>query len=174
MAIIPDDKDWTWVLERACPDCGFDSSAHERVAVVAMLRAQPGAWQAVLAAPGVAVRPASGAWSPLEYACHVRDVFVLFDERLHLMLDHDNPLFANWDQDATAIDARYGDQDPVVVGAELAAAAEQLAHSFEGVDGATWSRRGRRSDGASFDIESFSRYMLHDPIHHLYDVGAPR
>ena len=24
-AITPDDKDWTWVLERPCPECGFDT-----------------------------------------------------------------------------------------------------------------------------------------------------
>ena len=23
--IVPDDKDWTWVLERVCPECGFDA-----------------------------------------------------------------------------------------------------------------------------------------------------
>ena len=31
------------------------------------------------------------------------------------MLDHDDPLFANWDQDATAVAERYHEQDPVVV-----------------------------------------------------------
>jgi len=24
MPIMPDTKDWTWVLRRACPECGFD------------------------------------------------------------------------------------------------------------------------------------------------------
>ena len=24
MPIVPDDKNWTWVLERPCPECGFD------------------------------------------------------------------------------------------------------------------------------------------------------
>ncbi|HEX6658909.1 MAG TPA: hypothetical protein VF065_12545 [Ilumatobacter sp.] len=26
MAIVPDDKNWTWVLERPCPDCGLETS----------------------------------------------------------------------------------------------------------------------------------------------------
>ena len=26
-AIVPDTKDWTWVLERPCPECGFDPAA---------------------------------------------------------------------------------------------------------------------------------------------------
>ena len=28
---------------------------------------------------------------------------------------------------------------------------------------------GRRSDGAAFRIDTFSRYLIHDPIHHLHD-----
>jgi hypothetical protein len=23
MAIVPDTKDWTWALQRSCPECGF-------------------------------------------------------------------------------------------------------------------------------------------------------
>ena len=57
----------------------------------------------MLAGPNVAVRPAPQTWSPLEYACHVRDVLSLFTERVQLMLDQDAPTFANWDQDETAI-----------------------------------------------------------------------
>ena len=66
-------------------------------------------------------RPRPDVWSPLEYACHVRDVFRLFDQRLGLMLAEDDPQFANWDQDDTAVDDRYGEQDPAVVAGELAA-----------------------------------------------------
>jgi carbon-monoxide dehydrogenase large subunit len=30
MPIVPDDKDWTCVLERVCPECGFDTTAVDR------------------------------------------------------------------------------------------------------------------------------------------------
>jgi hypothetical protein len=33
-------------------------------------------------------------------------------------------------------------------------------------------RPGRRSDGATFTAETFARYFIHDPIHHLHDVTA--
>ena len=59
----------------------------------------------------VGVRPTPDIWSALEYACHVRDVFKLYDLRLHLMLDRDAPKFANWNQDVTAVEQRYGAQD---------------------------------------------------------------
>ncbi len=63
--------------------------------------------------------PTTSTWSPLEYACHVRDVFRIFDARLGLMLTEDDPTFANWDQDVTAVDDAYGEQDPATVAAEL-------------------------------------------------------
>jgi hypothetical protein len=99
-------------------------------------------------------------------------VFRLYRERLRLMLDTDDPLFANWDQDATAIEDRYAEQDPAFVSAELVVAAEDLAEAFSAVSDGQWDRPGRRSDGAVFTVETFARYMVHDPIHHLWDVST--
>jgi DinB superfamily len=170
MPIMPDTKDWTWVLQRPCPECGFDPRAFAREEIGAMIRNCAEQWQAVLARSDVRTRPDDATWSPLEYACHVRDVFRLFDERLRLMLTEDDPSYANWDQDETAVAERYGGQQPEVVAGELAAAGEQVAARFDGVSGADWQRTGRRSDGASFTVETFARYFAHDWVHHLWDV----
>ncbi len=70
MAIVPDAKDWTWVLQRPCPECGLDTQRFAREAVADMTRVNAAAWH----------------------------------------------------------------------------------------------------DGAAFTIESFARYLIHDPVHHLYDV----
>jgi len=174
-AIVPDDKDWTWVLGRACPDCGLDASAVDPTAVSAMVRANAASWGLLLAAPAEEFRrrPAPDRWSTLEYAAHVRDVFRLFRARLVLMLDENDPLFANWDQDETARAERYNEQDPASVSSELVEAGAALADSFDTVRGETWQRTGRRSDGATFTVESFARYLIHDPVHHLWDVGHP-
>jgi hypothetical protein len=115
-------------------------------------------------------RPRPDRWSALEYACHVRDVFRLYDHRLALMLTEDDPLFPDWDQDNTAVADRYGEQDPAAVASELAAAGEAIANRFAGVSTAQRRRRGRRSDGAEFTIETFGRYFIHDQVHHLWDV----
>ena len=88
------------------------------------------------------------------------------------MLRDDDPLFPNWDQDATAVDDHYDGQDPRTVVGELASNAETLAHRFDGLSATDWARKGRRGDGASFTIDSIARYMIHDPIHHLWDVTA--
>lgn len=170
--IEPDTKDWTWVLERRCQDCGFDAAGVSREDIGRLLRDNVAAWQPVLARPDVRIRPDAATWSPLEYACHVRDVFRLFAERLALMLDEDGATFANWDQDATAIEDDYGSQDPDAVWDELARAGRALADAFDAVPDDAWQRRGTRSDGARFTIETFATYLVHDPTHHLWDVGA--
>ena len=170
MPIIPDTKNWTWVIERPCPECGFDATDYRDGTVAEAIRVTAASWPAVLTRADVRVRPNDATWSALEYGAHVRDVLKLYRERVALMLTQDDPLYANWDQDATAIADRYNEQDPAAVAAELTAAAGALAADFESVDEAGWQCRGRRSDGATFTVSSISRYLLHDLIHHQGDV----
>jgi hypothetical protein len=170
-AIEPDTKDWTWVLERACPECGFDAATVRREEVKNRIYANASAWQRVLEQPDVPVRPSSGVWSPLEYACHVRDVHRVFGERVQMMLAVDDPLFENWDQDEAAVRGAYAAQDPATVAAELVAAAAAVSRSYGGIDGPLWDRPGRRSNDSVFTIDSLSRYHLHDVEHHLHDVS---
>lgn len=170
MPIVPDDKDWTWVVLRPCPECGFDGSSLPATEVAAGIRDNAAAWRALLDHPQVTERPSEDRWSALEYACHVRDVYRLFDERLARMLTEADPLFANWDQDATAIEDRYHAQDPATVAADIEAAGTRLAAHFDRVEADQWQRRGHRSDGAAFTVDTFARYLLHDPVHHAWDV----
>ena len=169
-APTPDGKDWTWVLERPCPQCGLVVSGVHPREVATSLRTVAASWQRALGGPGVRERPEPARWSPLEYGAHVRDVLALADERVALMLEQDDPVFANWDQDATAIAQRYDRQDPSAVAAAVVDAGEALAGRLDGVDTAAWDRPGRRSDGSAFTVASFARYVLHDVAHHLHDV----
>lgn len=170
VTIQKDTKDWTWVLDRACPECSFDTSAVLPERVGAMVRENSWRWRPLLARSDAKRRPSEDVWSALEYACHVRDVFSVYDMRLERMLAEEDPLYPNWDQDETAIEQCYGEQDPLRVSDELEEAGARLAGRFDAVSGVQWERTGRRGDGAQFTIESFARYMIHDPVHHLYDV----
>jgi hypothetical protein len=61
----------------------------------------------------------------------------------------------------------------VVVVEALAVAADRLASRLEVLSDDAWHRPGRRSDGASFTIGTIARYMVHDPVHHVWDVTRP-
>jgi hypothetical protein len=166
----PDDKDWTWTTVRRCPECGFDPTSVQVSGIGASLRGTTPRWTAVLGREGVADRPAPAVWSPLEYGCHVRDVHRLFEVRVRSMLEQDEPRFANWDQDETALRERYWEQDAATVAADLAAAGEESAALFDAVPDDGWERRGFRSNGSEFTVAGIGRYYLHDVVHHLRDV----
>jgi hypothetical protein len=170
MSIHPDDKNWTWVLERSCPECGFDAALFDPRSMPDVIRANAAEWNALLSDARARERPRPDKWSALEYGCHVRDVFVLFNERLRLMLENDDPTYQNWDQDATAVTERYSEQDPAEVAPAISHAADALAARFAGVNGEQWSRTGTRSDGAKFTVHTFAQYLIHDPVHHVHDV----
>ncbi|WP_285724160.1 DinB family protein [Psychromicrobium xiongbiense] len=170
MAIIPETKDWTWVLERPCPECGFEAGLQTPTSTAATLPGVIERWEAVLRRADLTVRPDDATWSPLEYACHVRDVFSVMDTRLHTMLTRDEPTFANWDQDATAVDYDYAHQVPQQVSDQLTIAGGRIGERFGAVPPEDWERFGHRSDGATFTVRSLSGYFLHDVVHHLHDV----
>lgn len=130
--------------------------------------------QILTSSPAVSARPRSDVWSPLEYGAHVRDVYRLFDARLALMLIEDNPTFPNWDQDETAVAEQYIESDPDEVATELAGAAESFVARMRSLSPAQLERRGRRSDGADFEVARFLQYFLHDVWHHLWDVTGQR
>ena len=89
---------------------GFAAGAVPATDIASLVTAFTDPWPAVVARPHAATRPEPSTWSPLEYACHVRDVCRFFEQRLALILEHDAPTFANWDQDETAVADRYNVQ----------------------------------------------------------------
>jgi hypothetical protein len=91
-----------------------------------------------------------------------------------VMVTEPDPLYPNWDQDASAVVDLYDEQDAATVVTELARAATALAVRLDSLSPAQWERPGRRSDGASFTVATLARYMIHDPIHHVWDVRRQR
>ncbi len=164
----PDTRDWTFVIEDGCRQCGFSQQPAEQTGD--RLRAAIPRWRAALARPDAATRQIPTVWSVLEYGCHVRDVCRLYRQRLALMVDQDDPLFIDWNQDVAAIEGQYYQQEPARVGQELAAEAGATAAAFDAVT--QWDRPGRRSNGSVFTIGTFAVYFLHDIEHHLHDVAA--
>ena len=174
----PDDADWTWVLTRPCPDCRFDPGsldpASDPAAVPALLRDAGERYAAALGRDDVRARPAEGVWSPLEYTCHVRDVCDVMRGRLEQILDGNGEVvtFANWDQDATAVERQYWRSDPEVVQREVTEAFDAAATAYARPSGRQWEWPALRSNGSEFTARTLSLYFLHDIRHHLWDVKA--
>lgn len=165
-----DTKNWAWAATETCTECGFEPAAIVDRSIADVLRASTSRWQAVLDRPESRTRPAPGVWSPVEYACHVRDVHRVFTRRVALMLAEAAPRFANWDQDEAAVVGRYWAANPARVAVELAAAGEESANGYDVVPDGGWQRTGVRGDGGEFTVSSIGHYHLHDVMHHLHDV----
>lgn len=172
MDIMGDQKDWTWLLERSCPDCGFTASSATPATAATMLPALLPRWRSALERATVEERPEPGVWSVLEYSAHVRDVFEVFTARLELMLSEDNPTFPNWDQDQAALDGNYSGLDPELVAHDLVQNGLDAAAAFGAVADEDWNRRGLRGNGAAFTVKTMTGYFLHDVVHHLHDINA--
>lgn len=166
----PEDIDWTYVITEGCSDCGFDPATLDRADLPVRIRAAAAAFRLRLGGLDARSRPAPAVWSPTEYACHVRDTCTIMTTRARLMLEEDEPTFANWDQDASAVEERYWEQEPAVVADQLEAAADAAASTFAAVPADAWDRAGKRSNCSTFTVATLGTYFLHDLEHHVWDV----
>ncbi|MET7401892.1 DinB family protein [Dactylosporangium sp. NPDC005572] len=159
-------------MER-CEECGFDYAGVAAGEVSERLRGFGSRFGAALA--GVADprrRPAPAVWSPLEYTCHVRDVFVVQGERLALGLREDRPEFVPMGREERVVADAYNDQEPSLVLAALSVAASALAASFAVLSAAELARTGRYPwpEPAERTLLWLGRHTVHEGEHHLLDV----
>ena len=80
------------------------------------------AWEAILAGPTSASGPTTPRGRPSSTGAMCETSTASTRGRVGRMLAEDDPHYENWDQDATAIEDRYDEQDPATVAGELAAA----------------------------------------------------
>ena len=170
----PDTKDWTWVTERPCTECGFDPATVAPEGLPRLILDASARFQAAVEQRGAERRPAPGTWSAIEYGRHVADVCEVMTARLRLILDSDGAgaEFADWDQDAAALDAEYWLSDANATRILIAERAEAAAKGWAEPEGDQWAWAGVRSNGSQFTTLSLGRYFLHGLTHHLHDVGA--
>jgi len=118
-------------------------------------------------------RPSAEVWSPLEYAAHVRDVIAVQRERVMVALLRDAPTFASMRRDERAVEQRYNDQDPALVGRQIVGAADALASLLDSLSPAEWERIGvdKWPERAVRNVEWIGRDTVHEEVHHLFDVS---
>lgn len=170
----PDSKDWTWVLDRPCPECGLAAATVGAEDVPAAILDVAARFRVALGRPDATVRPSPSTWSTVEYARHVADVCAVMAERLQRILDSggDGAEFANWDQDATAEEDQYWASDPGATADLLDERAQAAAAAFARPSAEQWGWTGTRSNGSRFTASSLGQYFVHDIVHHVWDVRA--
>ncbi len=158
-----------------CAACGFDGARYDDPGLLEALRALGPRWQSLLSDTGPALRrrPDPDVWSAIEYAAHSRDITALHVFGVEQALTEDEPVFPGIaaEELIEAASAKYNDEDPDVVAAELGAQADRLATLAGEAGPAAWSRGLTIGDDRS-DVRRLLEHALHDSVHHLDDVEA--
>jgi hypothetical protein len=159
----------------ACRECGF-TYAIGRDEIVPWFRSDVAAFTAKLGQfddERIRVRPEPDTWSPLEYACHVRDVLRVQTERIALTQREIDPVFVPMGRDERVVEDRYNEQDPTRVTDELLAAAETLASLLESLDDEGWRRTGHYNypEPALRTVEWIAIHTNHELLHHRGDIA---
>jgi hypothetical protein len=119
-----------------------------------------------------AERREAHTWSPLEYACHLRDVMIVQRERILLGLREDRPAPPMMGSEDRVIRDGYAEQQPRDVGRQLTDAARLLANVMARITVADWGRPVRY---AGYTPEERSlRWVAvdtwHEMHHHTLDI----
>ena len=157
-----------------CPGCGFDYD----------LDAAPSAGPAIvegvenLAArlsgdtADLGRRRAPETWSPLEYACHVRDVLVVQRERVLAARLLDRPSFNPMGREERVDYDGYSEQAPPDVVRQLRDAAGLLANVLSRLGPPDWERTVQYNYPQRFErtLRWVAVHTLHEVRHHTLDV----
>lgn len=170
--IVPDDKDWTVVLDEICTECAHDVRSTTPEEIVDELPDKVDRYLLALHREHARERTDPSRWSVQEYVVHVAEMLRVMVLRFNLMLAEDEPTFPNWDQDEAAEQARYNELDPEEAASRLRAASAMFMTRLDGISPHEYSRKGLRSNGAAFTVASLAQYAWHDVLHHLWDIKA--
>jgi hypothetical protein len=164
-----------------CPECQFDYDSEDEASIPDRLRKLGGRYQAPLTRflPGedgsalLRSHPVEDAWSALEYACHMRDVFEVQRERLAQALAEDTPRYVPMGREERVVTDRYNEQDAAQVAPAIAANAGQLAAAFEALSPDQWALTAiyNYPESTERTMVWLGQHTIHEAHHHLLDIG---
>ncbi len=163
-------------LDDACPTCGFTYRI-ARAAALEWIPSDTKEFVAVFRRLDDATarrRPDPGTWSPLEYACHVRDVLRVQLERVQLVAVADEPTFIPMRRDERVVEDRYNEQDPATVASEIEDAGNAFYEYLESLDDSGWLRQGvyNYPEPQLRTVEWITIHTVHELLHHRVDIGT--
>jgi S-DNA-T family DNA segregation ATPase FtsK/SpoIIIE len=164
-----------------CDECQLDYDSEGQSTIPDRIRTLGGRYRAPLTRflPGedgdavLRAHPVEGAWSALEYACHVRDVLEFMRARLAQGLAEEVPTYEPMGREQRVIDLRYNEQDPTEVTGAVRDGAAALADDFAALGPAEWLRTGiyNYPEPTERSMLWVGQHTVHELHHHLLDVG---
>ncbi len=158
-----------------CDECGFVYAEHDHADAAIRVRALAAAIVDRLGGlddQSVRARVAPDVWSPLEYACHVRDVLLVQRERVLTARRVDDPTFLPMGRDERVAHDGYAEQDPVAVARQLGDAAALFTNVLDRLDPDDWQRRLVYNWPETFSrsVGWVAVHTVHELWHHLGDI----
>lgn len=156
-----------------CAECGFTEDPADGPRAPDRIMAEAGHLaDLVLVVSSPARRREPATWSPLEYACHVRDVLLVQRERVLLARREDTPVPSVMGRDVRVDHDGYADQAPGDVSRQLRDAAGMFANTL-GRLGDDWARTIRYNwpQPRVRDLRWVAVHTLHEVVHHRLDIA---
>ena len=157
-----------------CDECGFEYDLDLAAGAGTAIADGAGELAAILTDDGADLRARRDAniWSPLEYACHVRDVLMVQRERVLAARRMDRPSFDPMGRDERVEHDGYAEQDPLAVARQLTDAAHLFANDLSRLGPTDWERTVMYNYPATFErsLRWVAVHTVHELHHHLLDV----
>ena len=148
-----------------------------RAVLLERLAAAPAALAAAL--KGVADdalwrRGASGKWSMIENAAHVRDIERVYQERFSKTAFGDRPAFWMLDNDRAATLLKYAESNPAAVVKEFRRLREDTLVLLRALPNAAWRRTGLHPKRGELTLEQLAEVLAGHDDSHLGKIRALR
>ena len=159
-------------MDDLCAECGFRYDVDDAPAAATTIRRLAGEVAEALRTPGdLATRRRPEVWSPLEYGCHLRDVFLMQRERVLTARRENGFTPTTMGRDARVEHEGYAEQDPNDVARQLADAAslfgnvlDRLGEDWDNEMVYSWPEPRLRS------LRWVAVHTVHEARHHLRDI----
>lgn len=90
-----------------------------------------------------AVNSWDGDWNVVYMLCHLRDLEKAYTERIHMMLEQENPTFPSNNNQAMVIENRYAEADLRTVLGEFEVLRREFIALIKSLSDEQWERRGQ-------------------------------
>ena len=157
-----------------CEECGFVYHLDHPAVAIQAVPALAEEMARLLRSQGADLRGRREPelWSPLEYGCHLRDVFLVQRERVLLARRVERPVLVSMGRDERVEHDGYESQDPEDVARQLSDAGVMFSGVLKQFGPADWEREVLYPypEPTARSLAWVATHTVHEARHHLMDV----